>query len=355
MSDTTPLVFDGHNDILLQLHRDDRAGAVKSFLEGRSGALDLSRMKAGGFGGGFFALYVPSVGDMVLSIDDRIDAMCEPSFDLPLPPMLDQAEALVCCMEQTAILLDLERTGTLKICRTVSEIRTCMASGIIAAILHMEGAEAIDRDFASLEVLYTAGLRSIGPVWSRPTIYGEGVPFRYPSDGNIGSGLTEDGIRLVEHCNARGIMIDCAHLNEAGIRDVAKHSDAPIVATHSNVHAICASSRNLTDEQLGIIADSDGMVGLNFAVSFLREDGRKFADTPLDTLLKHLDHLIERIGEDRVGFGSDFDGALIPEEMGDVTGLVPLRKAMRNHGYDSALMEKLCNANWMRVLENTWK
>lgn len=354
MSDATPLVFDGHNDILLKLQREGRGSAVTSFLHGGGGALDLPRMRAGGFAGGFFALYVPSEGGMDLAADDRMDEMCDPSFDLPLPPMLEQSQALVCCMEQAAILIDMERTGSLKICRTVSEIRSCMKDGIIAAILHMEGAEAIDRDFAALEVFYAAGLRSLGPVWSRPTIYGEGVPFRYPSDGDIGGGLTGDGIRLVKHCNARGIMIDCAHLNVAGFHDVAKHSDAPVVATHSNVHAICTSSRNLTDSQLDIIADSDGMVGLNFAVSFLREDGRKFADVPLDIVLKHLDHLIEHLGEDRVGFGSDFDGALIPADMSDVTGLVPLRTAMRGHGYNDELMEKLCYANWMRVLEATW-
>ena len=76
------------------------------------------------------------------------------------------------------------------------------------------GAEAIDPDLHALDVLYAAGLRSLGPVWSRPTIFGNGVPFRVPSDGNIGGGLTEPGLRLVKRCNELGVMIDLSHLNE---------------------------------------------------------------------------------------------------------------------------------------------
>ena len=108
-------------------------------------------------------------------------------------------------------------------------------------------------------------------------------------------------------------MIDLSHLNEQGFWDVAKLSDAPLVATHSNAHALCASSRNLTDKQLDAIKESDGMVGLNFAVGFLREDGDNDADTPIEVMVQHIDYLAERVGIDRVGFGSDFDGAKIPQ------------------------------------------
>ena len=78
------------------------------------------------------------------------------------------------------------------------------------------------------------------------------------------------------------------------------------------------------------------------------------ADTPLEDMMRHLDHLLEHVGEDRVGFGSDFDGAVVPHSIGDVAGLPALRSAMRAHGVDDALMEKLCWRNWVRVLERTW-
>ena len=346
-----PPIFDGHNDVLLRLQRGGYENSVHAFVGGREGAIDLERAKRGGFCGGFFAVYIPSARD----IDAIFEAMREPAFDIALPPAIEQAAALPVALGQIAILFALEDAGALRVCRDIAAIRQSMKEGVIAAVLHMEGAEAIDRDFHALHVFHRAGLRSLGPVWSRPTIFGEGVPFRYPSTGDIGVGLTQDGLRLVSACNELGIMIDVSHLNEKGFRDVALHSTAPVVATHSNAHALCASSRNLTDDQLAIIRDSDGMVGVNFSVSFLREDGRKESATPLDDILRHLDHLIEKVGEARVGFGSDFDGAVVPEAIGDVAGLVTLRTAMRDHGYDDATMERLCNGNWLRVLEATWR
>lgn len=348
----TPLVFDGHNDLLLQLYREGGLTATDSFFTGRSGHIDRDKATEGGFGGGFFAIYIPSPTDK----DAKYEAMMQDTYDLPLPPMIDWEDALPVALAQASILMRLEEEGAVKICRTADDLRdTLAADGPLAAIMHMEGAEAIDPDFHTLDVFYNAGLRSLGPVWSRPTIYGEGVPFRYPSDGDIGGGLTEHGIRLVRKCNDLGVMIDLSHLNEAGFWDVARHSTAPLVATHSNVHAICPHSRNLTDRQLGAIAESDGMVGLNFAVAFLRPDGQMRTDVPLTQMLEHIDYLIDRLGEDRVGLGSDYDGAQVPEEIGSTAGLPMLRQAMADYGYGSDLIEKLCNKNWIRVLEATWK
>jgi membrane dipeptidase len=150
------------------------------------------------------------------------------------------------------------------------------------------------------------------------------------------------------------ILVDLSHLNAQGVADVARISTAPLVATHSCVHAICPSTRNLTDLQLGVIRESGGLVGLNFATVFLRPDGRRAGDFGLDVMLRHLDHLIGALGEDGVGFGSDFDGATMPDPIGDVAGLPALVAALRAHGYDDALVEKLCWGNWLRVLETTW-
>lgn len=348
------MIFDGHNDVLLKLLMDGGPDAASGFVTGCDGHIDVPRAKIGGFGGGFFALYVRSPAGADADLDDKYDEMNQPEYDVALPEPVDQSVALPVVMEEIAILLRLQDLGALKICHTADDLRACFASGEMAAIMHMEGAEAIDGDLHALEVLYQAGLRSIGPVWSRPTIFGHGVPFKFPSDGDIGPGLTDAGLRLVKRCNELGVMIDLSHLNEAGFWDVAKQSDAPLVATHSNVHAICPHARNLTDKQLAAIAESDGMVGLNYATAFLREDGQMKPDVPFDTVLRHLDYLIEKLGEDRVGLGSDFDGAMVPDGIGDVAGLTNLRAAMMSHGYDNALMKKFCHENWLRVLDKTW-
>ena len=345
-------VFDGHNDFLLRLLREPARRAAL-WLDGTGeGHLDLPRMRAGGFAGGFFAVYVPSP---VPHDAPDFDAMLrQPPYAVPLPEPVPYAGALEVAVAEIGHLLWMERTGTLAICRSVAEIRAAMAAGKIAAVLHMEGAEAILPDLDALHVWHAAGLRSLGPVWSRPTAFGHGVPFAYPSSPDTGDGLTEAGKRLVRECNALKIMLDLSHLNEKGFDDIAALSDAPLVATHSNTHAVTPHSRNLTDRQLAVIRDSDGMVGMNYAVGFLRPDGVGETFTGWDPVLRHLDHLIGILGEDRVGLGSDFDGATVPADLGDVAGLPRLLAALRAHGFGEALVEKLAFRNWLAVLERTW-
>src|SRR2546430_3787020 len=251
--------------------------------------------------------------------------------------------------------LEDESNGQVKVVRTVDELKTCLREGVLAAILHFEGAEAIDPGLDALEVFYQAGLRSLGIVWSRPNVFAHGVPFKFPHSPDTGPGLTNAGRELVRTCNHLGIMLDLSHLNEQGFWDVANLSDAPLVATHSNAHALCPTTRNLTDKQLGAIKESQGIVGLNFAVTDLRNDGWNDADTPLEIMIRQIDYLVEHLSIDCVGLGSDFDGATIPQEIGDVTGLPKLINALRESGYDDVALHKLAYENWVRVLSKTWK
>ena len=344
-------IFDGHNDALLRLrtHEDEGPG---SFIDGvERGHLDLPRAKAGGFAGGMFACFTPSPKGRLQRIKHTENGY-EESFP-PTPPLAAAAETTA-GLAADLFRIEALSDGQFSVATSVADIRSCMQSGSIAATFHIEGAEAIDPELNALEVLHRAGLRSIGPVWSRPNAFGFGVPFKFPSDPDIGSGLTDAGKALVKACNRLRILIDLSHLNEKGFWDVQKLSDAPLVATHSNAHRLCPVSRNLTDKQLAAIRESDGMVGLNYAVCFLREDGQNNADTPLETMLRHLDYLIEYVGEDRVGLGSDFDGAMIPKAIGTVAGSQNLIRAMRAHGYGEDLIEKIAYRNWLSVLEKTW-
>ncbi len=345
-------VFDGHNDLLLRLYRRAGADAAAAFLKGEGkGHLDLPRIKQGGFAGGFFAIFVPDVEKA-----DPDALFTRETYDVPLPPRVPMEIARAATISMAARLFEIERAsaGAFKVVRSAAELSACIAGDVVAAILHIEGAEAIDPDFALLEVLHQAGLRSLGPVWSRPNIFGHGVPFRFPSSADIGDGLTEHGVRLVKACNARKIMVDLSHLNEKGFWDVARISDAPLVATHSNVHAISPHSRNLSDKQLAAIKESDGMVGVNYAVSFIRPDGRRESDTPLDLLVDHIVYLIDKLGDDKVGMGSDFDGATVPAAIGSAAGLQNLVETMRRRGFDEPLLRKVCYENWVRVLAKTW-
>ncbi|WP_150496425.1 dipeptidase [Roseibium aquae] len=342
-------MFDGHNDTLLKLEIDAGAGRERDFFQrSQRGHMDLPRARDGGFAGGLFAMFVPSNPDQDFSkpFNPRDPANYA---ELPQPDALAFTHSLMA----RAFRLERASGGRMKICRNAAEIRSAMQQGQVAISLHMEGAEAIDGDFHALEVLYAAGLRSLGPVWSRKNIFADGVPMAFPSSPDTGPGLTSAGRALVTACNQLKILIDLSHLTEKGFWDVASITDAPLVASHSNAHALCASARNLTDRQLDAIRESRGLVGLNFHVAFLREDGQHRSATALDVIARHAAYLVERLGEDHVGLGSDFDGCMPPADLKDVSRLQYLLSAFRNAGMTDAMVEKIAWKNWLRVLEET--
>lgn len=341
-------VFDGHNDVLLRLWGQPAGERHRRFLHGDGeGHLDLPRMKKAGFAGGFFAIFAPSPeADANYASAGAPDAL-PLSRDAALGPTLGMANLL--------IGLAAASNGKFRLVRSMAELRAAQAAGAVAAVMHIEGLEAVDENLDGLHLLHAAGLRSLGPVWSRANVFGHGVPFRFPSAPDTGPGLTAAGKRLVSACNDLGILVDLSHLNERGFWDVADLSSAPLVATHSNAHALCPSSRNLTDDQLRAIGRSGGMVGLNFAVGFLQGEGGWSSDLDLEVMVRHLAHMIALAGEDHVGLGSDFDGAEISRHLGDVLGLPRLIRAMEGAGFGAALIRKVAHDNWLRVLERTWK
>ncbi len=351
MSEEAPAaipVFDGHNDALQRFTADPSA----FFRRSDEGHLDVPRAREGGMVGGLFACFVPPLERPEPPADEQRGV----GYELPMSRTPDEARAEEVTRTLAATLFRMERAsqGRLRVCRSVPEIRAAVDADAMAAVLHIEGAEAIDGDLDALELYHRAGLRSLGLVWSRPNRFGTGVPFRHPADPDIGPGLTDTGKALVRACNELGIVVDLSHLNAAGFRDVARLSDAPLVASHSNAWALCRSSRNLTDDQLAVIRESGGLVGLNFSVTFLREDGWRDRDTPLERMVRHVDHLVEHLGLEGVALGSDFDGATLPRAIGDVTGLPRLVDALRAAGYDDHALRRICFENWLDVLERSW-
>jgi membrane dipeptidase len=252
-------IFDGHNDTLLDLHLPERGG--RGFFErGETGHLDLPRAREGDFGGGFFACWAPPDPEDGWSEESAL-SLTEDGYRVGIAPALDPIYARKVADELTEILLriEAEAEGRVKVVRTVEELAGCLREGVLAAILHFEGAENLGSDPDTLESLYRTGLRSLGLVWSRPNAYGYGVPFEFPASPDTGPGLTDAGRELVRECNRLGVLLDLSHLNERGFWDVAEMTETSLVATHSNAHALCPSTRNLTDRQLDAIRDSDGM------------------------------------------------------------------------------------------------
>ena len=237
------------------------------------------------FAGGLFAIFVPSTDGTSPNGETLSDALLAAAVEL------GTAQRAVFSMMSLLLRIERESRGRVRICHNVSNIRQRLADGVLAPVLHIEGAEAIDPNFEILDVLYEAGLRSLGPVWSRSNAFGHGVPFRCPSSPDTGPGLTDLGKELIGACNRLRILVDLSHLNERGFWDVAAISNAPLVATHSNAHALSPHSRNLTDIQLAAIRETGGIVGVNFSTSFLRPDGHRDPDTPIELVIEHLEHL----------------------------------------------------------------
>ena len=315
-------IIDGHTDYVLSLLETGR-----DFLtESDSGHVDLPRARRG------------NVAAMLSAVFIR---------DAYLP-----GQALARTLRAVDRLLEMIAAsgGRMQLVTNVAELERCLRDGTFGAILHFEGAEAIDPEFAVLRLGYRLGLRSLGLTWSRPNIYAEGVG---PDDR--GRGLTQLGRALVRACNELGVLIDVSHLNDAGFWDVIECSTQPVVASHSNCRALCPVPRNLTDEQIRALAAKGGLLGINFHVGFLRAGAERPEDVSLGDVIAHIDHVAELVGVDYVAFGSDFDGATMPRDLPDVAALPRLVEALLRHGYDDAAVSKICYENWLRVFRTVWQ
>lgn len=339
-------VFDGHNDALGELQSDD--GAPEDFLTGLPGRdIDLPRARAGGLAGGLFAINAPSPHDL-----SGGGSLWDMTYSEPI--VHAQATAFTAGAVGRAHRLAAASNGAVAVVTDGAALDRCRADGTLAVVLHLEGAEAIDPGLSALDAWHAAGVRSLGPVWSRPNAFGHGVPFRFPASPDTGPGLTAAGLALVRRCAQLGILVDVSHLNAAGFADVARLAAGPVVASHTACHALSATTRNLTDGQLREVGHSDGIAGIVFAPAFLREDGANDADTPLAVLVAHVRHAAALAGIDHVGLGSDFDGAPMPAAIGDVAGLPRVLGALRDDGFTADEVQRIAWGNWRRVLGAVW-
>ncbi|WP_338727780.1 dipeptidase [Haladaptatus sp. DJG-WS-42] len=344
-----PHFFDGHNDTLLHLHLPDRGQGRSFFASSELGHIDLPRARTANYAGGFFAIFVPGEGDV--EVIETADG-----YEVPLADAIDTERATQFTYDVLERLyrLETEANGAVRVVRDMATLTACLADDALAVVVHLEGAEAVDPDLSNLDFLYAAGVRSIGLTWSRPNAFAHGVPYQYPHSPDTGPGLTDAGRDLVRACNDRGIVLDLAHLNEAGFFDVAELSDDPLVVSHTGAFALNETTRSLTDEQLDAVAQSGGVVGITLCVTNIRADADNNADTPIATFIDHIEYVAERIGVEHVAIGTDFDGAVIPDAVGDVTGMPAVFAALRERGFNEEAIRKIASENWVRVLDETW-
>jgi membrane dipeptidase len=315
------IVIDGHCDTLLGLQM--REGGLPPYLkhmEEDKGHIDLERLGQGGITAQNFACYVRPQHLPSQAVRETLRLI-----DLFYRFQAEHADAL--CLATGAG--DIERAKT---------------EGKVAAILSLEGAEGLEGDLGVLRMMFQLGVRWMGLTWSNRNQAADGV-----YEARTGGGLTEFGVRLVQEMNRLGMVVDIAHLAPAGVRDVFEISQAPVVASHANAHALCPVPRNLTDEQLVHVAAAGGVVGAVYVPSFIT-DGEEPAT--IDTLLDHIDHMVKVAGLDHVGLGSDFDGfyGTPPVGLEDVSCVPNITAKLLERGYSSEDVQKILGQNWLRVL-----
>ncbi|MGP5791046.1 dipeptidase [Psychrobacter celer] len=345
-----PIIFDGHNDLLTRLWLSSADDPVHDFIYGTlPGHLDLKRCRRARWMGGLFSIFLPPYAYVK---NNHPDKLANPqNTDFTPQEIVD-----ICCAQlQLAKALQARSDGQIQICTSVAQIKACQQNQQLAIMLHVEGAEFLAIQPELLDTFYAAGLRSIGPLWNRKSLFGDGLNASFPHSPDTGSGLTEAGKDLILACRDKHMLIDVSHMNERAFWDTLEIADQSIVATHSNAHALCAQARNLTDQQLAGIKQSGGLVGVNFDVAFIRADGQRNTQTSLDVIVDHLAYLIDHLGEDHVGFGSDFDGCLLPDELSDISQISKLIERMQQRHFSDALIEKITSKNWFRVLGEIWQ
>ncbi len=239
-----------------------------------------------------------------------------------------------------------------------SDCEAAQAAGKVGAVLSIEGGEAIGDDLSALRNLHRLGLRSLGLVWNQRNLIADGV-----GEARTHGGLTNFGVEVVRECNRLGILVDVSHLSDEGFWDVLATSTKPIVATHSNSRAVCHHPRNLSDDQVRALAKNGGVMGMNFAPGFLTdldikaesiEEYRRLVagKTSVESVVRHIDHLVGLVGPDHIGLGSDFDGTgAVPDGLNDASCLPALTEALVARGYSDEVIEKVLGRNFRRVFE----
>ena len=221
------------------------------------------------------------------------------------------------------------------------DVESVYESGKIGALMSIEEGGVLGGDLDKLKQAYQDGVRLITLTWNYPNGLGE------PHCGEQHKKLTPKGIEFVEAMQDLGIIVDCSHLNDAGTEQLGDILDVPFIASHSNAREVTAHTRNLPDNLIKLIANKGGVIGLNFAQSFLGTS----PVSRIDDIVKHGLYLINKGGEDVVALGTDFDGIKPNTEIKDASEMYRLYDAFKEAGLSVEQCEKLFWKNADRLLK----
>jgi membrane dipeptidase len=324
------LVVDTHNDAIENLMAREASGTrdfqLRRTLGERSdeGQVDIPRIREGGVNCLIFAMCATGPGYRGRRLKTYLQ-------------MIDVFHAEVA-----------KNAETIALATTHQEVLDVVAGGRIAALLAIEGGEALEGDIGVLRMLYRLGVRVLTLTHFPRNELGDG------SRDDAGSHLTAFGVEVVEEMTRLGMIIDISHLNERGFWDVMERTTRPIIASHSNCKALCNHHRNLTDAQIEALAATGGVINLSYCGGFIKEGvTRETLDmVGLDDWLDHVDHVIDLVGPDYVGLGSDFDGGCGFPGMDDISQVPRVTRGLVARGYADAEITKILGGNNLRVFKD---
>jgi membrane dipeptidase len=344
-----PLI-DGHNDLLWEL-RQGRDPADPTLMT------DLPRMAAGGVGGQFWSVYVPS--------------------DLP------SDRAVTMTLEQIDALLDMVRRNPdrLELARSADDVERIAAAGRVASMIGVEGGHSIGGSLGTLRVLTELGMGYLTLTHNDDTPWADSATGEHPHGG-----LTRFGEEVVREVNRCGWLVDLSHTSDDTMRQAIEVSEGPVIFSHSSARALCHVPRNVPDDVLELVGRTGGVVMVTFVPSFVAAKGAEFnrvawtefrrirtehPDDPeaartamgawfeahpgppatVSDVADHVDHVREVAGMDHVGIGSDFDGAqTMPEGLEDVSRYPALFEDLASRGYGDEDLLKIAGRNVLRVM-----
>jgi len=249
------------------------------------------------------------------------------------------------------------------ICKSSGEVQAARETGKIGFVITMEGVEPLGTDPNQLRVFYELGVRSIGLTHARTNAAGHGGVFA--ASGSSTEGLTAFGREVVQECETLGVIIDLAHVNPAGFEEILSITTKPPIVSHTNVRRYYDIERNISDEQIKMIGERHGVIGVNSILVSPRGE-----ESTLDHYIDHIEHIARLIGIDSVGIGFDFFEFIYcqwpesrqkelaakfttPHFISDLKNHSHARNLTRKliaRGFSDEQIEKILRGNWIRIL-----
>ena len=356
------IVVDSHNDILSRT--TDYGYILDKDLRGKTHT-DLARLKEGGVDVQLFSVF------------------CDGEQVNPYQLANRQMDSLDAVLKRNPDKI-------VKVANS-SELYKTVKQNKIAAMFGIEGGHMIENDIDKLTSLYKRGARYMTLTWVNSNSWATSSNDETFNKELTHKGLTEFGKRVVQRMNELGMLVDVSHVGEQTFWDVINSTTKPVIASHSDVYALCQHNRNLKDEQIKAIAKNGGVIQTNFYCGFLdnnyfsykaeflkkhsleidsltkagmvkskiedllfakyREEVEKLR-VPLSVLIDNIEYIIKLVGVDYVGLGSDFDGIeSSPLGLDDVTKYPLITKALADRGYSKDEITKILGGNFIRVLK----